>query len=270
MSESDLSLRDDWPARTALIIAHPGHELRVWRWLELVRPLVLAVTNGAGRCGKSRIATTARLVQNCGARMSSSSGAISDRQFYQAVLAKSLGFFRQLVRNMATELVHQRIECVVGDSAEGQIMAHDLIREVRRAAVQQAQAMTGRPIQEFEFSLESEPSAHPRQVARDLRKVQLSDFDLARKLTTALGYLEIRPFVLASIGQFGERAFAVECLFPCIPESLIAVDHSGKRAYEVHGQKLEKSGEYPQAIGFREHVLPIIESLHSRLERNAA
>ena len=46
------ALEFPWQQRkAALIVAHPGHELRVHHWMELARPLVLVLTDGSGRQG---------------------------------------------------------------------------------------------------------------------------------------------------------------------------------------------------------------------------
>jgi hypothetical protein len=47
---------------SALIIAHPGHEIRVHGWLERAKPVVYVLTDGSGRSGQSRLASTARLL----------------------------------------------------------------------------------------------------------------------------------------------------------------------------------------------------------------
>src|SRR6266699_30347 len=48
--------------RAALVIAHPGHELRVHAWVELAQPLAFVLTDGSGHTGQSRLASTSRLV----------------------------------------------------------------------------------------------------------------------------------------------------------------------------------------------------------------
>jgi hypothetical protein len=57
--------------RPALIIAHPGHELRVHHWIEKTRPLVLVLTDGSGRTTQSRLASTTRILEQAGAYLQS-------------------------------------------------------------------------------------------------------------------------------------------------------------------------------------------------------
>ena len=53
--------------KTALIIGHPGHELRVFHWLEITRPAVFVITDGSGRSGRSRLPSTTRILDQVGA-----------------------------------------------------------------------------------------------------------------------------------------------------------------------------------------------------------
>ena len=41
--------------KAALIVAHPGHELRVHHWLEATRPVVLDLTEALAMCRDGRI-----------------------------------------------------------------------------------------------------------------------------------------------------------------------------------------------------------------------
>src|SRR5260370_6140515 len=44
--------------RALLVVAHPGHELRLFGWLCSARPDVLVLTDGSGHSGRSRIEAT--------------------------------------------------------------------------------------------------------------------------------------------------------------------------------------------------------------------
>src|SRR5215470_17021527 len=51
----------------ALVISHPGHELRLFGWLRLAKPSVFILTDGSGRSDASRIASTSRILASAGA-----------------------------------------------------------------------------------------------------------------------------------------------------------------------------------------------------------
>ena len=54
-------------APAALVVAHPGHELRVHHWLERTAPVVCVLTDGSGANGRSRIGSTLGLLRLAGA-----------------------------------------------------------------------------------------------------------------------------------------------------------------------------------------------------------
>ena len=53
--------------RAVLVIGHPGHELRVFHWLEMLRPVVFVLTDGSGGSGYSRLPSTTRILDQVGA-----------------------------------------------------------------------------------------------------------------------------------------------------------------------------------------------------------
>src|SRR5947207_7599346 len=100
--------------KCALLVAHPGHEIRVHGWLEKTKPVVYVLTDGSGRSGKSRLASTTRVLVRAGARPSNIFGRLPDRALYQAVLRRDLQLFRQLAADLADELVRERFDFVLG------------------------------------------------------------------------------------------------------------------------------------------------------------
>ncbi|MSQ47696.1 MAG: hypothetical protein EXR78_04785 [Deltaproteobacteria bacterium] len=53
----------------ALVIAHPGHELRLHGWLQHARPWVSVLTDGSGHADHSRLDSTTTLLHDVGARL---------------------------------------------------------------------------------------------------------------------------------------------------------------------------------------------------------
>src|SRR5438552_300306 len=76
--------------RAALVIAHPGHELRVHAWVELARPLAFVLTDGSGHTGQSRLASTSRLLERTGAAPGGIYGRLTDRALYAAIRTECL------------------------------------------------------------------------------------------------------------------------------------------------------------------------------------
>lgn len=247
---------------TLLIVAHPGHEILVWSWLERVRPRVMIFTDGSGASGQSRIESTRRLLINGGAMPGTMFGDFADQTIYQATLLQQNDFFERMVYRVAQEIIEYEIRTVVGDSAEGMIMAHDLLREVRRAAVRIAESELGWSIEQFDYPLDSHPTACPAGFVEQQVRIKLSDQSLQRKLAVARSYPEIRTFVDAAIKAYGEHAFAVETMFPTSDRSLLPEVGQTLR-YELHGEEMVRQAKYRQVIRYDQHVRPIISRLES-------
>src|SRR5258707_12199569 len=90
--------------RAALVIAHPGHELRIHHWLELARPVCFVLTEGSGHTGNSRIDSTTAVLERAGARRGGVFGALSDRALYRGILAGEPDIFTQIVVELADAL----------------------------------------------------------------------------------------------------------------------------------------------------------------------
>ena len=64
----------------ALIIGHPGHELRIHHWLESARPLTFVLTDGSGRGLESRLPSTRLVLERAGAKPASIFGPWTDAE----------------------------------------------------------------------------------------------------------------------------------------------------------------------------------------------
>src|SRR5205814_10133217 len=74
----------------ALIIGHPGHELRIHHWLETARPLTFVLTDASGRGQRARLPSTASILRKPGARAAPIVGRQTDAQAYEIPLSASL------------------------------------------------------------------------------------------------------------------------------------------------------------------------------------
>ncbi|MCC5636204.1 hypothetical protein LC593_10105 [Nostoc sp. CHAB 5844] len=81
---------------SALIIAHPGHEIRVHDWLELAQPYVFVLTDGSGSSGKSRLDSTTKVLKKVNAKQGNIYGRYSDKQIYAAILNRDFDLFIRL------------------------------------------------------------------------------------------------------------------------------------------------------------------------------
>lgn len=247
-------------AETLLIAAHPGHEVSIWGWLARSKPRALIVTDGSGGSGQPRIARTASNLKSAEIPIASIFGDYSDRQLYHYALTKNKYFFEMLVHLMANEMTTHRVRRVIGDASEGVIMAHDLLREVRRVAVRIAEAELGWKIEHLEVSIDAAPSTFPQAVKGREIIHELSDDEWRAKILIAKRYRQLRPFVDAAFERYGIDAFQREVFFPCTDQSLIPPDK--KLSYEDHGEKMVSQMKYKEVIRFQDHLAPIIRHIH--------
>lgn len=265
--------------KCALVIAHPGHELCIYGWLEAATPKVFVLTDGSGRKGISRLTSTTRILADAGARVGSIYGRFTDQNVYEAILDHDYRLFEKLTVELAESFVDDEIDFVTGDAAEGYNPIHDTCRLVINGAVRLASRMGKREITNTDFLLyaphtalyESEPAGMGLALDGPLlqRKLEAaqaypdlkSDVDamLERKTHEAL---ERFPELSADFAnlvtrQMGKDAYGTECLRLVPP----AADGDGSSVetpfYERYGQMLVSEGTYKRAISYRDHISPL-------------
>lgn len=250
--------------RCALAIAHPGHEVRIYGWMEANRPLVSVLTDGSGQRGSPRIASSKRLIEGTGARCGSIFGLTTDRRLYAEVLLGNSALFLRLADQLAEEWATNEIDFVVGDAREGAIMAHDLWRGVIDRAVELASERSGRRIVNVGFSLESDPRAASENQPGVHIRHQLDQDEWQRKIRAAEDYRGLETEVQRAFAAWGREAFQYEVLLengPVDEDDVAGIPH-----YERHGEELVRAGVYSEVVRYREHVMPILQTLRSGLK----
>jgi hypothetical protein len=242
---------------SALIVAHPGHELRVFHWMERKRPLYFCLTEGSGGASESRMASTTLLLDSVGATPGHLYGRYADKDVYRLLVGGRIDVFVQLVQELADALTAADVDCVAGDAVEGFNPAHDVCRFVIDGAVEMARRRTGRTIRNYEFVLEGSPDDCPDAVREDATWIRLDEAALDRKVESALQYPELRDEVQAALERYGRRAFAVECLRPTTTHLMIEQFNQNLPAYEQYGERRVREGRYDEVIRYRQHVLPV-------------
>jgi AcrR family transcriptional regulator len=250
--------------RAALVVAHPGHELRVYHWLEQARPLVLVLTDGSGHTSSSRVATTTAVLQRAKASPSTFYGRLSDRELYQAILGRRVTLFESLVEQIAQVLTNAGVEYVAGDAVEGINPGHDVCRLLVNAAISRMREASGRQVANLEFPLEGPPLACPAADLPEAIILNLDEDAYQRKLEAIRSYPEVAVDVERLLAAHGAGAFRVECLSPV----RYSLDISGRfkhpAVYEWYGEKQVQAGHYQQVIRFREHLAPLAECLAAK------
>lgn len=244
--------------RAALVIAHPGHELRVYNWLSLVHPSVFVLTDGSGHSGKSRLHRTTSILDSLGARPGSIYGRFTDADIYSAILAREVGLFISIAGELAEALRRDRIEYVVGDALEGYNPVHDVCRLIINAAVKQACQM-GNCIENFDVLLAYKLDESPTAMAGYI-SIPVDARTAAEKLKVAGDYSELALDVQQVLAQEGIDSLGTEYLRPVNDNSYHQLLQEPPY-YEVYGEKQVTAGRYQQVIRYRDHVLPIGDAL---------
>lgn len=254
--------------RAALVVAHPGHELRVHGWMELAHPLVCVLTDGSGHTGQSRLASTTRLLAQSGARPGSIYGRFKDAEVYAAILDNNTEFFIELAEELGEALAREAVEYVVGDAIEGYNPLHDLCRSVINAAVELVNSVKPTQIANFDFLVVGQPedsrSGEPGAQGVLLR---LDEVALARKLAAAKLYLELSEDVGRMTSEAGGAALQLESLRPVVG-ALRGDGHIQEPPfYERYGEKQVAQGYYRRVIRYRGHILPLVDALENHARR---
>jgi hypothetical protein len=269
MTEHSLgdSVAAEYRQRAILVIAHPGHELRVHGWLEATGPAVWILTDGSGHTGRSRIDSTTRVLEPTGAVPGPVYGPMSDADLYNAVLGLNHRLFVDLVDKLAAAILHEQVDCIAGDAEEGYNPGHDICRLIINAAVKLVQHKSGKSIRNYDFTLVGPPDQCPEDLRDRSLWLNLDDDAFARKLLAARNYPELKTEVQTALN--GANRFRVECLRPVNSHSLaIRSLEDEPPYYEQYGEKQVKSGYYRQVLRYSEHMLPLARTLDSYVERN--
>lgn len=246
--------------RPALLIGHPGHELRVLGWLAENRAHVYVLTDGSGLDGRSRLPATSRLLDRLGAKRGQLFGLFSDAEIYRAILNHEIGTFQSIVDQLARSLVEHGIDFVAADAAEGFNPTHDICRQLANAAVSKARTLTGRSIANYEFCLTEWDLKGEEKHDDQCWHLRLEDRLLRLKLDAAREYEELRDEVEQAIAQKGGEYFRVECLRK-VTRSFLEYQPGYRPYYEELGEQRVATGKYRTAIRYQSHMLPILRAI---------
>jgi hypothetical protein len=270
----------------AVVVAHPGHEVRIHGWLERERPTVFVLTDGSGRAGTPRIASTTEYLKRFGIRHGRVFARFSDAEVYRLVLARDFDLFLRLSEELAEAFVEAGVGRVAGDASEGYNTTHDLARLVTNAAVEIAGRASGRRPANYDFTLVKRPDHCPEPLRADAVWLRLDDETFARKLAAAFEfYPELAAETRDALRGEGDRVvvdyfkldehaatdlsgldmFRVECLRPVNPRDR-PFDFE-KPYYERRGEERVAEGLYERVIRYREHMLPLAAALAEAVER---
>jgi hypothetical protein len=237
-------------AGAVLIVAHPGHELLLHRWMEINRPTVFVLTDGSGSRGEARTATSREIVRKTGSRCGSVFGARPDDEWYQAILDGDASLFLDVAGKIQSDL-DEVPRTIVVDAVEHYNPMHDLTAAV---AIMLAR-LTGT----------REPLCYPVEKemfsSRPLLKIELTQAELSRKQQAARSYRELATEVEVYEKRPSLRA---EMLFSLDASSAFPEVLQRPPFYESFGAQRVKQGRFQKLITYRDHVRPLATKIISR------
>ena len=246
--------------RAALVIAHPGHELRVYGWMNIARPQVFVLTDGSGRQGASRLPATANILAQSEIEPGEIYGRFTDVELYREILSRNLGLFLDLAQTLADALISRQVNYVVSDAIEGYNPAHDICRLIVDAAAEIASRIANRPIASYDTLLArglSDLSLGPPASVR----IELDDDLLARKLRAVHEYSELAAEVDRILEREGKDCLRTEYLREVRRGELDGAFLTRPPYYEQYGEKQVAAGFYSEVLRYRDHVHPLAEAL---------
>jgi hypothetical protein len=244
---------------SALVVAHPGHELRVHGWLTQSRPDVFILTDGSGHSAKSRLQSSARVLEETGASQGSIFGRFTDREIYAALLEQDVGLFADVAAELADALIARNITTVAGDAVEGYNPTHDMCRLIVDTAVLIVRRR-GTAIENCDFAVVGAGTSSPTMT------VELDRAMLDRKMRAAREYAEMESEVDAAIAGYAAADFCTE-RFRVRDAAASLAPPDAKPFYETHGERQVAAGFYRNVVRYREHVEPLNDAVLASADR---
>ena len=272
----------------AVVVAHPGHEVRIHGWLERECPHVFILTDGSGRMGQPRIASTTEYLKKFGMQPQSIYGRLTDLEVYAAVLSRDFDPFLRLTEEMAEAFVSEGIVSVIGDASEGYNTTHDICRLIINASVEMAGRSLGRPLANYDYPVVYRPDHCPEHLRSEAVWLRLEDDAFWRKVGAArefypqlvaeteqamqgnghqavMDYFKLHDDKHAATQLSGLDMFRIECLRPVSAGDLPF--ESEFPFYEYQGQRKVQERLYAEVIRYREHIVPLADALRENIER---
>jgi hypothetical protein len=240
-------------ARWAVVVAHPGHELRIIEFISRTRPLVAVLTDGSASTGQSRLVETTALLEEVGATPATVYGRLTDRDAYAALMSGDWSAFLQIALDLSAAFRAHHITAVAVDASEGYNPVHDICRILTESAAgllqRDAPAL-------FEFDLVGHPEG-----SGDGIRLQLDDEAFARKLAAVKRYATLAAEAQTAFDAYGVDAFRTEFLRPAGPTRLAPA--SEIPSYERVGDERVRQGRYTHTLRYGAHVRPLMSVLLS-------
>jgi hypothetical protein len=251
----------DAPVATALVVAHPAHELRLFGWLGRARPLVEVLTTGSRSADSTeRLRRTGELVDAAGGRRGRLFGAVLDREFYALLMSGEGGPFELWTETLARDFVEHEVAVVVTDAWQGYSPAHDLAHLMARLAAARAAERLGRPVRMLEYAAVPCELAPLKAESEAAFEIVLDAAEAAAKQAAVQAYPDIAQEAAEIFALEGDGCLEKEIFFRPAPLGALLRPEAEPPFYERAGEARVRAGLYRRVLR-RSHVLAIARAL---------
>jgi hypothetical protein len=246
---------------SVLVVAHPGHELRLFGWYESARPRQYVLTVGSRSDDVGRFPSTTRLIEEVGASLGSLSGPFLDRHVYAAILAGDAAPFTQWTLELTDALVELAPARVVIDDWQMYNVSHDLVHAMGRVAIRRAGAALGRAIEVVTYDVVPPALAAGLPRGGEAFRLELDDPAVARKRGATASYGGIGGDQEAVRAVEGDDAQRIEVYREVVAFDALWPAPDLVPPYERYGEQRVEAGIYRECIRWEGHVRPIVEAI---------
>jgi hypothetical protein len=246
--------------KTALIIGHPGHELRAYTFVKKYKPDVFILTDGSGLNKASRIHETIKILDSLGAKFQDSIKIFTDIELYNIILEQDLSEILLYKNSLKDVIIRNQYDIIVGDALEGFNPTHDICRYLINGIVSDISVNNNsEKILNYDLVLDSAPNNISIDNNVEGLSFQLSDEEFQMKVNAAMNYPELKYEVDTAIEKYGKEVFSWESFGRVSDLNQISNWDTLKPYYEDFGEKRVGEGSYSRVITFENHIKPIAE-----------
>jgi hypothetical protein len=250
----------------ALVISHPGHELRIYDWLKRQKPIVSILTDGSGKSNNSRMHGSTKIFQALDIPTSPIYGSYTDRYFYSKILSGDAEFFINLCEKIFQFFIKERIEFVAADAIEGYNPTHDICRMIINVVIEKIKKKLNVEIKNYDFLLDGNHKDNPDYLSSELMWTELHPASLLEKINFIKNYPALQPEVDSLLQKHGDKVLKFECLRRYKASHFNFIKQ--KPFYEIYGEQQIKSGIYTNLISYQQHILPLIKIFNLWLQHS--
>ena len=154
--------------KSAVIIGHPGHELRAFKFIKDFKPDIFIITDGSGSYNNSRIHNSIKIIDSLGAKFIKLFEPIPDKKIYSFILEGNISEIQKVKKCISEKIINEKYDFIIGDSVEGFNPTHDLCRYLINSVVKDAQNQSSIAISNYSFDLDKAPNVKKNNISKFL------------------------------------------------------------------------------------------------------